>query len=101
MTADDIIDAHIHEEHCDRDGGCRACLDELRERVARVLAEHEPCHTAETEPWGCKWGHGDDACETGIPASPALCTVCTYDDREVRYPCPTAATLGVDWEASP
>lgn len=60
-----------------------------------ALAIHAPCHDADTEPWGCVHGHADAEAVTGIPDAPGVCVACTYDDRTVTYPCPTAQALGV------
>lgn len=66
------------------------------ERIAAALALHRPCHDETTEPWGCEWGCADLECVTGIPDQPGWCTYCTYDDRQVAYPCPTVAALHGD-----
>jgi len=73
------------------------CCDGHLERADAVLAIHAPCHTADTEDYGCIEGHYGDGEPTGKPGpgQPAVCIACTYDDRVVIYPCPTAIALGV------
>jgi len=72
---------------------------DLETQRAAALAIHRPCHTADTEPYGCQHGHqGFDentGAISGVPDQPAECMACTYDDRTYAYPCPTAQALGV------
>jgi hypothetical protein len=66
-------------------------------RISAALDIHAPCHTAQTPPWECAFGHTGDLDTDGMPSAdqPAVCMSCTYDDRTVTYPCPTATALGV------
>jgi hypothetical protein len=66
------------------------CCDPHQDRVDAVLAIHAPCHTAETGPYGCQFGHWD--VDTGVPDEPAVCIACG-GEWHVVYPCPTAAAL--------
>ena len=74
--------------------------------IAAALAIHYPCHTADTEPFGCLTGHS--GCldprlpdgEYGKATEPTICMECTYDDRIVTYPCPTAQALGITASAT-
>lgn len=70
-------------------------FEALEVQVKAALAIHAPCHTDKTERWGCLALHYDMDVVTGIPETPAVCMSCTYDDRTVTYPCPTAIALGV------
>lgn len=88
---DDVPDVYIHEATCEHRDGCTACVRELRAQRAAVLQAHAPCHTGRSGT--CALGHEDP--HTGAFAEPAECTTCTYDDRVVLHPCPTAAALGV------
>jgi hypothetical protein len=65
-------------------------------RISAALAIHTPCHTAQSEPFACMYCHWDD--EGRPDGQPAVCLSCTYDDRTVTYPCPTALALGVTTE---
>lgn len=81
-------------EQRNRLDGLEQLVQQRDTAAAAAVAIHRPCHTPETEPWGCEWGHGQD--DTGLPGpdEPAKCTCCTYDDRTVTWPCPTAQALG-------
>ncbi len=75
---------------------------QLTELILAALAIHRPCHTAKTEPFGCEHGahYGDHDLAgvfSGVPTAsqPGECMTCSYDDRIVTYPCPTAQALGV------
>jgi hypothetical protein len=77
--------------------GAAGALLAMGEQIDRALAIHAPCHTEATEEWGCTFGHaGDDGYGKPGPDQPARCMACTYDDRDVTYPCPTALALGVE-----
>jgi len=64
-------------------------MPSAEEKVAVALRIHAPCHTEQTEPWGCKQGHYDTLHITGIPDQPARCSECY-----TVYPCTTARALG-------
>jgi hypothetical protein len=91
VTADDdVVDAEIDY----REWYSRLALQRLA-----AFAIHHPCHTADTEPYGCEHGHQgfdeDTGSISGVPDQPAECMACTYDDRTYTWPCPTAQALGV------
>jgi len=86
----DVVDAEIDY---------REWYTRAAEQRAAALAIHRPCHTADTEPYGCQHGHQgfdeDTGSISGVPDQPAECMACTYDDRTYVWPCPTAQALGV------
>ena len=97
MTADvGVPDAFIHTEWCNgKEFPCPACVGERQAAIDAALTIHAPCHTATTPDYGCTEGHIGDG-STGRPDADqhALCVACTYDDRSVPWPCPTATALG-------
>lgn len=89
----DVPDVWIHEEWCLPDRPCPACVGEPRARIDAALAIHAPCHTADSKPYECTV-HACPGCGRPDPGTRAVCEACTYDDREVPWPCPTATALG-------
>lgn len=66
----------------------------LQQQIDAVLLIHRPCHTADTQPWDCN-RHACPGCGRPTQFDQAVCVECSYDDRDIPYPCPTARTLGV------
>lgn len=65
-------------------------INQGRARRVAVLAIHRPCHEDGTD---CAVGHW--RADVSEPLDPAVCVSCTYDDRLVRWPCPTATAAGL------
>jgi hypothetical protein len=85
---DGVVDAEVHEADCEERGRCPACLAQLRNQRAAAVAIHVPCHGPELPPLGCEFGHRKTS-------QPALCVTCTFAERAIAHPCPTARALGV------
>jgi hypothetical protein len=98
-SADDVVDAFIHEATCGPYAPCLACVQELQAHINAALAIHRPCHTDQTPPWKCERSHYGDMTVTdeqlGKATEPAVCIDCidVWQDR-VPWPCPTARALG-------